>query len=179
MKNIFDHTNKSHLRILREELVRIKKLISEARQYSADEIWLNMSIADRQSALYSGKCEDKYKDDEWDDIPADLQDLIDLSEYELATMMPMGLASIRATKNLIQSNPGAQQVADMFLKKIGRKSIDVITLNQANQLNLAVQAYINSKNPPNFTRSAADIDWSNADQDGTPNRSDWRGGRIS
>ncbi len=179
MKTIFDHTNTIHLRILQEELTRIKQLISEARQYSADETWFNMSATDRKSALYAGKCEEKYKDSEWDTIPADLQDLIDLSDYVLATTDPMGIGSIRATKNLIQSNPKAEQVANMFLKKIERKSIDVITLKQANQLNLAIQTYVNNNTATNFTAAANSIDWSKADQDGTPNRSDWRGGRIS
>lgn len=179
MKTIFDHTNPTHLRILREELARMKNLILEARQYSADETWLNMSEKERKSALYAGKCEEKYKDGEWDDIPADSQDLIDLSDYVLATTDPMGLGSIRATTKLIQSNSKAQQVVNQFLKKIERKSIDVITLTQADQLNLAIQQYINNNTDANFTTAANSIDWSKADQDGTPNRRDWRGGRIS
>jgi len=179
MKTIFDHKNTTHLRILREELARMKKLIAEARQYSADETWLNMTEEERMSALDAGKCEETYKDGEWDDIPANSQDLIDLSDYVLATTDPMGLGSIRATKNLIQSNPKAQQVVTQFLEKKGRESIDVITLKQANQLNLAVQKYINNNTAANFTTAANSIDWSKADQDGTPNRRDWRGGRIS
>ena len=98
MIKLFDHTNPTHIKILREEIARAKRLISEA--YSADRLWGNMLPDERKGALYVAKVEnpEEYLDVRWDDIPADIQDLIDLSAYERATENQTGRSLYRGTK---------------------------------------------------------------------------------
>ena len=80
MKPIFDIKNPRHMAILREELNRAKQILIEG--YSADEIWQSMPDTDRNTVLYVAKAtnpEELIKMS-WDAIPADVQDLIDLSD---------------------------------------------------------------------------------------------------
>ena len=191
MKTIFDHTNPTHLRILREELARAKRILREG--YSADTIWDKMTKEDRETALHVAEATnpDKFKtalyvakvyieqliDITWDEVPADIQDLIDLSDFELAKDDREGRNLLSGIDTALKT-PGGKQFADKFLKKIGRTSLRDITIKQATQLNLGIGQYIASKNK-NSGIDVTNIDWSKADQDGTPNRRDWRGGRIS
>jgi len=174
---IFDINNKQHVRILKEEIQRFKYILKEAKQYSADEIWAKMSPKDRMSALYAGKCEETYKDGEWDSIPAASQDLIDLSDYELAVMSTMGMSSIQAIKKFVTNDSSVQQVINKFLEKINRESLADITYKHANYLNAAIQKYLAAKNPNPTSFDVTNIDWK--DYDGTKNSGNWKGGRIS
>ena len=109
---IFDINNKQHVRILKEEITRVKYILKEAKQYSADEIWAKMSPEDRKTVLYAAKESNpnKYINSVWDEISPDLQDLLDISEYELAVMSPMGMSSIQATKKFVTDDSGVQRL---------------------------------------------------------------------
>ena len=186
---LFNHKSPTHIRILKEELARAKRILHEG--YSADTIWDKMTKDDRKTALYVAEATnpDKFKtalyvakvyieqliDVLWDEIPADIQDLIDLSDFELAKDDREGRNLVSGINTAI-TNPAGKQFVDKFLKKIGRTSLRDITIKQATQLNLGVGQYIASKNK-NPGINVADIDWK--DYDGTSNRQDWRGGRIS
>ena len=175
---IFDINNKQHVRILKEEIQRFKYILKEAKKYSADEVWAKMSPDDRNTVLYAAKESnpDKYINSEWDEMP-DLKDLLDISEYELAVMSPMGMSSIRATKKFIADDSSVQQLISKFLKKINRQTLEDITYKHANYLNAAIQKYLAAKNPNPTSFDVTNSDWK--DYDGTPNTRDWRGGRIS
>ena len=82
---IFDHTNPTHIRILKEELVRAKRIMNEST-YNADTVWDKMTEVERNEALYVAKVPnpDELIKVVWDKIPADTQDIIDLSDYEIA-----------------------------------------------------------------------------------------------
>ena len=87
---IFDFKNPKHVKILREELKRVKRILSEGAQFSMDEIWKEMSNEERTTALLASADDagpdlaDNYSDSDWDSIPADVQDRLDLSAFELA-----------------------------------------------------------------------------------------------
>lgn len=177
---IFNINNKQHIRILKEEIQRLKYILKEAKQYSADEIWTKMSPDDRKTVLYVAKelTPNKYINSTWDEISPDLQDLLDISDYELAVMSPMGMSSIRAIKKFIADDSSVQQLISKFLKKINRQTLEDITYKHANYLNAVIQKYLAAKNPnPTMSVDVTNIDWK--DYDGTSNSRDWRGGRIS
>jgi len=176
---IFDINNKQHVRILKEEITRFKYILKEARQYSADEIWAKMSPDDRKTVLYAAKESNinKYINNTWDEISPDLQDLLDISEYELAVMSTMGMSSIQAIKKFVTNDSSVQQLVSKFLEKINRQSLEDITDKHANLLNAAIQKYLAAKNPFPSSFDVTNIDWK--DYDGTKNSGNWEGGRIS
>jgi len=143
---IFNHNNPRHVQILKEELNRAKRLILE-NMYSADEIWNKMSPNDRKSALYVAKTlnPNKLISMSWDKIPADVQDLIDLSDYELAIQNRGGQTMIRGIEFALNDSPDARSFVNQFLQKVGRPSLKDITLDQSYKLNAAVWNYIASK----------------------------------
>ena len=146
---IFDYKNPTHIRILKEELLRAKRLIME-QMFSADEVWDKMSNRDRNEALYVAKVTnpDELIELTWDDIPADIQDTIDLSDYEIASKNKDGRVNIRGIEYAIKENPIGKQFIDKFLKQVGRPTLNDITINQSYKLNTAVWQYINSKGTP-------------------------------
>ena len=117
--------------------------------YNADDIWDSMNNMDRKEALYVAKepNPDALLDSVWDNIPEDVQDLIDLGEYQLARKDQGGRSLLRGIESAIKENPEVSSFIDKFLKKIGRASIQDITVKQAYKLNPAVWQYIASKKP--------------------------------
>jgi hypothetical protein len=157
--NIFDINNPRHITILKEELTRAKRLMEQS--YSADAIWDTMTPDQRKEALYIAKERDPdaLLDASWDDIPDNIQDLIDLSDYELARKNRSGDSLLRGIKAAIEQHPAAERFVTKFLNKVRIENLDDITVNQAYKLNPALWQYIASKNPqPEKVRSASNID---------------------
>ena len=161
---IFDYKNPTHIRILKEELIRAKRIINEST-YNADTVWDKMTEVERNEALYVAKVTDP---DEliklsWDEIPADIQDIIDLSEYELANTDNGGRTNIRGLEYGLTEHPEAKTFVDKFLKKVGRASLKDITIKQSYALQPAFWNYVSSKSPKqqtqrntqNYTQSGA------------------------
>ena len=155
--NLFNINNPKHKQILREELARAKRILREG--YSADIIWDKMTKEDRETALYVAKATNPEQliDVTWDEVPADIQDLIDLSDFELAKDDREGRNLLSGIDTALKT-PGNKQFADKFLKKIGRTSLRDITIKQATQLNLGIGQYIASKNK-NSGIDVTNIDW--------------------
>lgn len=155
--NIFDINNPRHKQILKEELARAKRLMEQS--YNADAIWKSMTPDQRKEALYIAKelDPDALLDASWDDIPDDVQDLIDLSDYqdsielgdqpELARKNQAGSSLLRGIKHAIKQHPDAERFVTKFLNKVGLENLDDITVDQAYKLNPALWNYIASKNP--------------------------------
>jgi hypothetical protein len=152
MINIFDHTNPEHIQILREEIARAKNLIAEA--YSADRLWGNMLPDERKGALYIAKVEnpDEYLDVRWDDIPADIQDLIDLSDYERATENQTGRSLYRGTKYAMTQDPLANRFVMTFLKQRNKAAIEELTVAEMSDLNVKLWRFV-KRNEPKITSS--------------------------
>ena len=180
---IFDHKNPRHIQILKEELARAKKILNE--EYSADRVWAAMSEQEQEEALMATADDegpdlaDKWTGAEWDEIPADLQDQINLSDYELAIDSKEGRVMLRGIKNALVSNPKAQQFIDKFLKAVNRTSVDNITMDQSQKLNIGVYRFIQSLQPQSNTNTS-DLTSNLNPRDlpsGAPSKNkDWRGG---
>jgi hypothetical protein len=137
---IFDFKNPKHVKILREELKRVKRILSEGAQFSMDEIWKEMSNEERTTALLASADDagpdlaDNYSDSDWDSIPADVQDRLDLSAFELAKYdTETGHRNLRFIKSMSSDDAGTKLV-DAYLKNVDRANIDCLTKKQASDL---------------------------------------------
>ena len=117
---LFNHKSPTHIRILKEELARAKRILHEG--YSADTIWDKMTKDDRKTALYVAKATNPEQliDVLWDEIPADIQDLIDLSDFELAKDDREGRNLVSGINTAI-TNPAGKQFVDKFLTEFSIK----------------------------------------------------------
>ncbi len=139
--NLFDLNNVRHKQILREELERAKRIITEG--YSTDEIWDTMSPEDKDTVLYAAKVTnpEELRSAEWDSIPADVQDTIDLSDYELAKYDQAGRTNLRAIENYMKTIPNLGQLTGRFLARVGRARKNDLTIKQSYQLLNAIQKF--------------------------------------
>lgn len=143
---IFNHKNPRHIQILKEELARAKKILNE--EYSADRVWDAMSEDEQWEVIGATSDDDgpdladKWAGAKWDEIPADIQDMINLSDYELAIDDKFGRSLLRGIKNALDTNPTAKTFVDKFLQTIGRASIDNITVDQATKLNKGIYQFL-------------------------------------
>ena len=182
---IFDHTNPRHLQILKEELARAKKILNE--EYSADRVWDAMSEEEQKEALSATTDDggperaDEWTGAKWDEIPADIQDAINLTDYELAIDdRTTGRVMLRGIKNAQKENPElANQFIQAFLKKIGRSSLESITTNQSQKLNIGLYRFIQSSQSTSNTDTSGLTTMLNPRDlpSGAPSKNtDWRGG---
>ena len=149
---IFDHTNPRHIEILREEITRAKKILKEA--YSADRLWGNMTPDERKDALNIAKASkpEEYLNKRWDDIPPDMQDLIDLSTYERATENQTGRSLYRGTKYAMTQDPLANRFVMTFLKQRNKAAIEELTVAEMSDLNVKLWRFV-KRNEPKITSS--------------------------
>ena len=124
---LFDSTNKQHLTILREELTRVKRILTEGAEYSADEVWAAMTPEERRKVAAGHE-----NIDTWDSVPADVQDNINLSDYELAKYDRSGRTYLRGIERFQKDI--TDPVVEKFLKRVGRNSVDALTVDQAMKL---------------------------------------------
>lgn len=144
---LFDSTNKRHIAILREELMRVKRILTEGSEYSADEVWAAMSTEERRKVAPGQE-----NIDIWDEIPAEVQDSINLTDYELAKYDRSGRTYLRGIERFEKQI--TEPVVEKFLKRIGRNSVDSLTVDQAMKLNIVLQQYLNQDVP---SRSISNI----------------------
>lgn len=151
---IFDFKNPRHIEILREEISRTKKILTEGFQYSEDEIWDAMTPEEKLNAIVSsGEYEkeqaESYIDAKWDEIPDSITDLINLSDFMLARydIRGGGSTNIGAINHFLKKDPDVQKVVDTFIQKVGRNELRNITTKQSFKLLTAVHQYLQSKNP--------------------------------
>ena len=137
--------NETFRRILKEELAIVRNVINE--NYSADKIWSSMSEKDRENVLLASADDngpdlaDQYSAEAtWDSIPADIQDTLDLSDYELANDDQIGRTNLRAIVSLSSNDPKSKQIVDKFIQAVGRQSIQTLTKKQSAKLLTAIHA---------------------------------------
>ena len=145
---IFDYKNPTHVRILKEELARAKRIINEST-YNADTVWDKMTEVERNEALYVAKVRnpDKLIKLKWDKIPANIQDIIDLSNYQLANMDKNGSTNVRGLKYGLTQHPEAKTFVDKYLLDLGRESLNDITIKQSYDLQPKFWTHVNSQKP--------------------------------
>lgn len=154
---IFDFKNPRHIQILREEIQRAKRILQEDYRYSTDEIWDVMSQDEREKLLLSSfdnegpELAKQYADISvtWDQVPAEVQDRLDLSDYKLAKhdIVGGGSTRLRAIENFMKQDPDVVKLVNAYVKKIQRKDVRSITWIQSHDLLMAVHDLINAKNP--------------------------------
>jgi hypothetical protein len=161
---IFDFKNPKHLQILKEELERVKYImtskinINEEIAYNEDSIWAAMTNDERLEAisLLNNEDAEQYANEEvWDNIPDDITDNIDISEYQLANddrnigrVMLRGIQSMKAEfKNDARKSVAFTKLINGYCKKIG-KQYDQLNTKQAVELNKKVGQLKQQFNPP-------------------------------
>ena len=124
---IFDPHNKTHLRILKEELIRARRLIES---YNEEEMWNSMSDPERSQALLSADDDmgpdfaDEFTDTPWLDIPDVITNRIDLRPYakpEKEQLSRQDFLSkdrdMRGMSNQSKENDAYKQFIEAYLKK--------------------------------------------------------------
>jgi len=150
---IFDSNNPKHFKILLEELRRAKNLLNEGSHFNADEIWADMPESDREHALLAvtgnngSDLVNTYISNEWDQIPSNIQDSIDLSEYQLANDDKDGRIYLNGIKYMIKNRPEHATVIQKLIKKYctdsANRTFEKLTSSQARELNLKVMKLVN------------------------------------
>ncbi len=83
---IFNENNPKHIQILKEEIIRVKKIL---REYNESEIWKNLSVDVRKAALTSIDDDmgpdfaDEYAETEWMKIPDVVTSRLDLKRFDI------------------------------------------------------------------------------------------------
>lgn len=151
---LFNFKDPMHKKILREEIIRLKKILKEGYQYSVDEIWDAMSEDERYNAILATRDDegpdlaDRYAHEKWDAIPSDVQDSINLSDYQLAKYsINFGSSNLRAIDSFMKKDPDVVKLVNEFVKSVGRKDYRLLTVKQSTKLLLAVHKLINAKKP--------------------------------
>ena len=116
---IFDDKNLRHIQILKEEIVRAKKILKE---YNETEIWKNLSTDVRKAALMSVDDDmgpdfaDEYADTEWMRLPDVITNRLDLDKFNIPdNINPMALA------NFIQQNASKLPTDAWYQASVGPK----------------------------------------------------------
>ena len=116
---IFDINNPKHVQILKEELVRAKRIL---REYNESEIWKNLSADVRRAALMSIDADmgpdfaDEYEDTDWLQLPDVITNRLDLKRFDIPdNINPMALA------DFIQTNSSKLPTEAWYQASVGPK----------------------------------------------------------
>lgn len=159
----FNYYNPRHIDILREELKIAKKLLNESSRYNEDDIWSSMTDKERKEAILSvpngSLVADKYASvTDWNAIPDNIGDRINLSKYQLASydrvMGAVMLRGIDGMKGEFRKEPekaaAFDKLINRFCKELG-KTYDQLNVQDATNLNRKVaQLQQKFKPAPNY-----------------------------
>jgi len=137
---IFDINNPRHVQILKEELVRARRII---REYNEADIWKRLTVTQREELLSSIDDEmgpdfaDEYAETDWLQIPDAITNRIDISRYtadyakdvdKSAMTYARGILEIIFDKDRFKNT---KQLQDFIAKKIGSTSTDAESMKMA------------------------------------------------
>jgi hypothetical protein len=137
---IFDFKNTKHVQILREEIQRVKRILSEGNRFSMDEIWKEMSEDERYKAIAATRDDegpdlaDQYVSVTWDKVPSEIQDGMDLSAYELAKYNVVSKTNLGTIKSYERKGSEYTQLISGYLAKVGRNDVYSLTTKQSYDL---------------------------------------------
>lgn len=147
---IFNFNNPRHIEILKEELSRLKHIINEGQYYNEDDIWAAMTDEERKEALLSvpngSNVADTYASvTNWNEIPDNIGDHIELSKYQLANNdRDMGRVMLRGIESIKQQFRDDNEkltaintLINKFCQKLG-KTYDQLNVDQSIKLNRMV-----------------------------------------
>jgi hypothetical protein len=137
---IFDYLNPTHMRILKEEITRARRIL---REYNEADIWKRLTVTQREELLSSIDDEmgpdfaDEYAETDWLQIPDAITNRIDISRYtadyakdvdKSAMTYARGILEIIFDKNRFKNT---KQLQDFIAKKIGSTSTDAESMKMA------------------------------------------------
>jgi hypothetical protein len=178
---LFNFKNKRHVEILREELRRVKQIMSEGSSYSEDEIWDAMSEDERWDAITTVRDDegpddaDRYAAEEWDNIPDWLTDRMNLADFQLAKYNQGGRTNLRAIEKFSKQEPDTNKFVVAYLKKIGRNEIYRLTVKQSYDLLKKMHAFRTQMNPSSTGDISVKSDINPYDMPGGRPSGNWTG----
>jgi hypothetical protein len=137
---IFDYLNPNHMRILKEEITRARRIL---REYNEADIWKRLTVTQREELLSSIDDEmgpdfaDEYAETDWLQIPDAITNRIDISRYtadyakdvdKSAMTYARGILEIIFDKDRFKNT---KQLQDFIAKKIGSTSTDAESMKMA------------------------------------------------
>jgi len=137
---IFDINNPKHVQILKEELVRARRIL---REYNESDIWKRLTVQQREELLSSIDDEmgpdfaDEYAETEWMQIPDTVTNRIDLSKYTADYAKSVdkdAFTYARGIFDIIYDEArfkNTKQLQDHILRKVGATSTDPQSLKMA------------------------------------------------
>jgi len=139
--NIFDPTNKKHLAILKEEILRVKQLMLE---YNEESTWQSMTNAQKEEALLAVDDDlgpdlaDEYSSEEWLRIPDVVTNRIDLRKYSAEKpdrqSMMFTRSLIRGINNRVKEDANAAKFVKAYLGKTLANRVEDLTSDQIKDL---------------------------------------------
>jgi hypothetical protein len=137
---IFNINNPKHVQILKEELIRARRII---REYNEADIWKRLTVMQRKELLQSVDDEmgpdfaDEYAETDWLQIPDAVTNRINISNYtadyakdvdKSAMTYARGILMIIFDKNRFKNT---KQLQDYIAKKVGAMSTDPESIKMA------------------------------------------------
>lgn len=137
---LFDYLNPTHMRILKEEITRARRIL---REYNEADIWKRLTVTQREELLSSIDDEmgpdfaDEYAETDWLQIPDAITNRIDISRYtadyakdvdKSAMTYARGILEIIFDKDRFKNT---KQLQDFIAKKIGSTSTDAESMKMA------------------------------------------------
>jgi len=137
---IFDINNPRHIQILKEELVRARRII---REYNEADIWKRLTVTQRKELLQSVDDDmgpdfaDEYAETDWLQIPDAVTNRIDISRYTADYAKDVDKSALTYARGILEiiyndsKFKNTKQLRDFIAKKIGATSTDAESMKMA------------------------------------------------
>jgi hypothetical protein len=137
---IFDINNPRHVQILKEELVRARRII---REYNEADIWKRLTVTQRKELLQSVDDDmgpdfaDEYAETDWLQIPDAVTNRIDISQYTADYAKDVDKSAMTYARGILEiiyndsKFKNTKQLRDFIAKKIGASSTDAESMKMA------------------------------------------------
>jgi hypothetical protein len=137
---IFDINNPSHVQILKEELVRARRIL---REYNEADIWKRLTIQQREELLSTVDSDmgpdfaDEYAETDWLQIPDAVTNRINLSKFTSDYARSIDKSALTYTRGIFAiifdeaRFKNTKQLQDFIAKKVGATSTTPESLKMA------------------------------------------------
>lgn len=137
---IFDEKNPKHIQILREEIVRAKRIL---REYNEAEIWKRLTVTQREELLSDVDGDmgpdfaDEYAETDWMEIPDAVTNRINISKYSADYAKSIDKSALMYARGIFgiiydtQRFKNTKQMQDFIAKTVNASSTEPETLRMA------------------------------------------------
>ena len=137
---IFNFNNPKHVQILKEELLRARRIL---REYNEADIWKRLTVTQREELLSSIDDEmgpdfaDEYAETDWLQIPDAITNRIDISRYTADYAKDVDKSAMTYARGILEiiyndsKFKNTKQMQDFIAKKIGTTSTDMQSMKMA------------------------------------------------